>query len=54
MDTSVMGAENYYFRKRAVRIYTLCASAVLAVITSIAFALDFEPQKRLLENGSVL
>ena len=54
MDTSVIGAENNYFRKRAVRIYTLCASAVLAVIASIAFALDFEPQKRLFENGSIL
>ena len=54
VDTAVKGAEMHYFRKRSVRIYTLCASAVLAIIMSLALAIDFEPQKQLFENGSVI
>ncbi len=47
------GAENNYFHKRIVRIVALCLAFLLAVIFSVAFALDFQPEHALFENGSV-
>ena len=48
------GAEQNYFRKRTVRIYTLCAALVLAVISAVAYALDFDPVKQVFKIGSAL
>jgi len=53
-DISGKGAEASYFRKRTVRLYTLCATVALAVVTSLALAIDFDPKKQLFDNGSVL
>ena len=53
-ELEVKGAEKSYFRKRAVRIYVLAASIVSAVMLSLAFAMDFDPQKQLFKIGSVL
>lgn len=48
------GAENNYFRKRIVRITALTMAAVLAIVFSVAFALDFEPEHALFKNGSMI
>ncbi len=50
---SAKGAEKFYYRKRAQRIISICLAAALAVIFSIAFALDFEVQSALFKSGSI-
>lgn len=51
---SIRGAEQHYFEKRIIRIISLALAFALAVIFALAFALDFEPDKALFKNGSVL
>ena len=53
-ELEVKGAEKSYFRKRAVRIYALSAALVCAVMLSLALGIDFDPQKQIFKNGSVL
>ena len=48
------GAEEHYFGKRAVRIISLVSAILLAVLFSVAFALDFEVKRAMFKNGSVL
>jgi hypothetical protein len=51
---SIKGAEQHYFEKRIIRIISLALALLLGVILALAFALDFESDKALFKNGSVL
>ena len=48
------GLEKYYLRKRAVRISAGALAAVMAVVSSLALALDFDKETVLFEYGSIL
>jgi hypothetical protein len=51
-DISSKGAEQFYFRKRVIRIYALSAAILLSVLLSVAYASGFDTERQVFAQGS--